>query len=100
VSTPSPDVPRDKLAQVEEENLIEPEEIKHLSNPVEIRQTYIGLIKSARSEISLIIATPNALRRNLQGGIINMLMEAAQEKNVEVKLVIPAYEDQIYAATG
>jgi signal transduction histidine kinase len=84
---------------VEEENLIEPEEIKLLSNPVEIRQTYIDLISSAKSEISLIIATPNALRRNLNSGIINMLRDAAEEKNVQVNLVIPAYEDQIYAAT-
>ena len=97
--TPLSDVSPHKLAQVEEENLIEPEEIKLLSNPVEIRQTYIDLISSAKSEISLIIATPNALRRNLNSGIINMLRDAAEEKNVQVNLVIPAYEDQIYAAT-
>jgi hypothetical protein len=99
LSSPSPDVWRDKIAQVEGENVIEPEEIKILTNPTEIRQIYIDLINSAKSEISLIIATPNALRRNLTGGIINMLRVAAQEKNVKVNLVIPAYEDQIYTVT-
>jgi two-component system, OmpR family, sensor histidine kinase VicK len=94
-----PDVYREKLAQVGEENVIEPEEMKILSDPIEIRQTYFNLIKSAKSEISLIIATPNALRRNLSGGIINSLRDAAEERNVKVYLVIPAYEDQIYAAT-
>ena len=69
-----------------------------MTNPVEIRQQYINLIKSAKSEISLIIATPNALRRNLNGGIINMLRDAAEKKNVKINLIIPAYEDQIYKA--
>ena len=96
-----PDASREKLAQVgvAEENVIEPEEMKILTDPIEIRQTYYNLIKSAKSEISLIIATPNALRRNLSGGIIEALREAAQERNVKVNLVIPAYEDQIYSAT-
>jgi len=96
-----PDASREKLAQVgvAEENVIEPEEMKILSDPIEIRQTYFNLIKTAKSEISLIIATPNALRRNLSGGIIDALRDAAQERNVKVNLVIPAYEDQIYAAT-
>jgi two-component system, OmpR family, sensor histidine kinase VicK len=99
LSSPSPDVWRHKIAQVEGENVIESEEIKILTNPTEIRQIYVDLINSAKSEISLIIATPNALRRNLTGGIIDMLRVAAQKRNVKVNLVIPAYEDQIYTVT-
>jgi len=71
---------------------VDPEEIKVLSDPYEIRNTYLNLIKSAVSEISLIIATPNALQRNYKGGIISMLIEASEKRNVNVNLVIPTYE--------
>lgn len=72
---------------------IEPEEVKVLSDPVEIRKTYLSLIESAKSEISLIIATPKALQRNYKGGIISMLIEASEKRNVTVNLVIPTYDN-------
>ena len=72
---------------------IDPEEVKVLSNPVEIRKTYLNLIESAKSDISLIIATPKALQRNYRGGIISMLIEASKKRNVTVNLVIPTYEN-------
>ena len=72
---------------------VEPEEVKVLSDPIEIRKTYLSLIESAKSEISLIIATPNALQRNYKGGIISMLIEASEKRNVTVNLVIPTYDN-------
>jgi hypothetical protein len=93
------DTHQDELARADQAELIESEDIRVLSDPYEIRQRYLGLIESAKSEISLIIATPNALRRNLTGGMIDRLREAATKRNVKVNLVIPAEEDQIYAAT-
>jgi two-component system, OmpR family, sensor histidine kinase VicK len=71
---------------------VDPEEIKVLSDPYEIRETYLNLINSAVSEISLIIATPNALQRNYKGGIISMLIDASEKRNVNVNLVIPTYD--------
>ena len=67
------------------------EEIKVLYDPNEIRTTYINLINSAKIEISLIIATPNALQRNYTGGIINLLITASEKRNVNVNLIIPTY---------
>ncbi|HEY7776985.1 MAG TPA: hypothetical protein VIA09_00460, partial [Nitrososphaeraceae archaeon] len=72
---------------------VEPEEVKVLSDPVEIRNTYLNLIESAKSEISLIIATPNALQRNYKGGIISKLIEASEKRNVTVNLMIPTYDN-------
>lgn len=77
---------------------VQPEEFKVLSNPVEIRHWYINLINSAKLEISLIIATPNALRRNLSGGMINLLKDAADKREVKIRLIVPAEEDQIHKA--
>ena len=96
MSAPPLESKHDKVTEVED--VIEPGDIQILSNSVEIRQQYINLINSAKSEISLIIATPNALRRNLNGGIINMLRDAAEKKDVKINLIIPAYEDQIHKA--
>ncbi|HSA73782.1 MAG TPA: HAMP domain-containing sensor histidine kinase [Nitrososphaeraceae archaeon] len=83
-------IQHDKMSSLEVG--VDPEEIKVLSDPHEIRKTYLNLIKSAVSEISLIIATPNALQRNYKGGIISMLIEASEKRNVSVNLVIPTYE--------
>ena len=96
MSAPPLESKHDKVTEVEDVN--ESRDIQILTNTVEIRQQYINLINSAKFEISLIIATPNALRRNLNGGIINMLRDAAEKKNVKINLIIPAYEDQIHKA--
>ena len=96
MSAPPLESKHDKVTEVE--HVTESGDIQILTNSVEIRQQYINLINSAKSEISLIIATPNALRRNLNGGIINMLRDAAEKKNVKINLIIPAYEDQIHKA--
>lgn len=83
-------IQHDKMSSLEVG--VDPEEIKVLSDPYEIRKTYLNLINSAVSDISLIIATPNALQRNYKGGIISMLIEASEKRNVNVNLVIPTYE--------
>lgn len=67
---------QDKISSVEAG--VDPDQVKVLSNPMEIWNTYIDLINSA-NEISLIIATPNALQRNYKAGIIHMLTEAAEK---------------------
>ena len=82
---------RDRISSLELG--VEPEEVKVLSDPVEIRRTYANLINSANFEISLIIATKNALQRNYRGGIITLLAEAAKKRNVNVNLIIPTYEN-------
>ena len=96
MSAPPLESKHDKFTEMED--VIEPEGIQILTNPVEIRQQYINLINSAKFEISLIIATPNALRRNLSGGIINMLIDAAEKRDIKMNLIIPALEDQIHKA--
>ncbi len=73
---------------------IESGEIKILENPEEIQQLYLNLIQSASSEISLIVATPNALLRQHKIGLTDLVKEAAIEKNVQVNLAIPRVETQ------
>jgi two-component system, OmpR family, sensor histidine kinase VicK len=84
-------IQHDKISSLEVG--VDPEEVKVLSDPSEIRRTYLNLINSANSEISLIIATPKALERNYRGGIISMLIDASEKKNINVNLVIPTYNN-------
>jgi signal transduction histidine kinase len=84
-------IQHDKISSIEVG--VDPGEVKVISDPHEIRTTYLNLVKSANSEISLIIATPKALQRNYRGGIISMLIEASEKRNVNVNLVIPTYEN-------
>lgn len=72
---------------------VDVEEVRVLSDPFEIRKTYLSLIDSAKSEISLIIATPNAFHRNYKGGIINRLIVASEKRNVNVNLIIPTHDN-------
>jgi two-component system sensor histidine kinase VicK len=82
---------QDKISSVEAG--VDPDQVKVLSNPMEIWNTYIDLINSANFEISLIIATPNALQRNYKAGIIHMLTEAAEKRNVNVNLIVPTNDN-------
>jgi len=72
---------------------LEPEEVKVISDASEVRRAYFNLIESAKFEISLIIATPNALKRNYKEGIISNLIEASEKRNVNVYLAIPTYDN-------
>ena len=84
-------IQHDKMSSLEVG--VDPEEIKVLSDPHEIRKTYLNLINSAVSDISLIIATPNALQRNYKGGIISMLIEASDD-NIGRHFAGPAWESR------
>jgi len=72
---------------------LEAEEVKIISDASQVREAYFNLIESARFEISLIIATPNALKRNYKEGIISKLIEASETRNVNVYLAIPTYDN-------
>jgi two-component system sensor histidine kinase VicK len=71
----------------------ESEEVKIISDASEVRKAYFNLIESAEFEISLIIATPNALKRNYKEGIISKLIEASEKRNVNVYLAMPTYDN-------
>jgi two-component system, OmpR family, sensor histidine kinase VicK len=83
----------DRILEIEEG--VEPEEIRILSDTREVHRLYVDLIKSALSEISIIIATPNALHRARKIGIIDLLFQAADERKIKVNMIIPNYEEGV-----
>lgn len=83
----------DRILEIQEG--VELEEIRILSDPRAVHRLYVELINSALSEISIIIATPNALHRAQKIGIINLLVQAAVERKVNVNVIVPNYEEEV-----
>jgi signal transduction histidine kinase len=83
----------DRILEIQEG--VEPEEIRILSDPREVHRLYAELLDLAMSEISIIFATPNALHRAQKLGIIELLIRAAKERKIKVKVIIPSYQEEV-----
>lgn len=83
----------DRILEIQEG--VELEEIRILSDPRAVHRLYVELINSALSEISIIIATPNALHRAQKIGIIDLLVQTAVERKVNVNVIVPNYEEEV-----
>ena len=57
--------------------------------PHKIQELFIKLVKSAKEEVSLVLPTTNAFFREERLGIIQMLKEAALDRNVSVRILTP-----------
>jgi two-component system sensor histidine kinase VicK len=69
---------------------IDPVKTELIQNPQRTLDLFLNLIKSARHEILLIIPTVNAFLREERIGAIELLKQAAKERNVKVKIVGPS----------
>jgi two-component system sensor histidine kinase VicK len=69
---------------------IDPVNTELIQNPQRTLDLFLNLIKSARHEILLIIPTVNAFLREERIGAIELLKQAAKERNVKVKIVGPS----------
>ena len=61
-----------------------------IQNPKETLELFLNLIKSAKSEILLIIPTINAFLREERIGAIELLKQATIERNVTVRIIGPS----------
>jgi signal transduction histidine kinase len=71
-----------------------------IQKPRETLELFLSLIESAKNEILLIIPTINAFLREEQIGAIELLKQAAIERNVKVRIIGPSnkiIEDEILA---
>ncbi|HZA07762.1 MAG TPA: HAMP domain-containing sensor histidine kinase, partial [Nitrososphaeraceae archaeon] len=77
----------DKIKEIEQG--IKPDVIETIKDPIQIRKLYLDLIKSAKNELMLIIPTSNAIHRQANIGIPNMLNKIGIGNNVNVRLLAP-----------
>ncbi|MDQ3837669.1 MAG: ATP-binding protein [Thermoproteota archaeon] len=68
---------------------IELEKTHVIQDPQAIQKLFTDLVKSAQHEVLLILPTVNAFLREHRIGIIQLLMHAAKERSVNVKILTP-----------
>jgi two-component system, OmpR family, sensor histidine kinase VicK len=65
-------------------------DIKMIEHSAIAQDRYLNAIKSAKTEIMLILPTINTYYREKRIGILSLSKEAAQKKHVRVKILLPA----------
>ena len=64
-----------------------------IQSPKKILELFINMIKSAKSEILLMLPTINAFLREERIGAIELLKQSAAEHNVNVRIITPSNDD-------
>ena len=77
-----------KIREIEEG--IDLGETKIIQSPEKILDLFIHLIKSAKSEILLMLPTINAFLREERIGVIELLKKSATENDVNVRIITPS----------
>ena len=88
-------IPADiRIREIEEG--IKPNVLETITDPFEIKQEYLNLIKSATNEIMLIIPTENAIRRHANIGVFESLRsiisktkeEKKSNENIKIRILV------------
>ena len=72
---------------------ITPDTIEVIRDHFRITELYLDLVKNAQSEIMLILPTVNALTRQVKINAIFFIHEAARQRNVKVRILMPLLSD-------
>ena len=76
-----------KIREIEEG--VELEKTHVIQDPQSIQKLFIDMVKSAQYKILLILPTVNAFLREERLGIIDLLIQAATERGVNVRILTP-----------
>jgi two-component system, OmpR family, sensor histidine kinase VicK len=76
-----------KLSEIEEG--VEVEKTHVIQDPQSIQKLFVDMIKTAQQEVFLILPTVNAFLREHRIGIIQLLMRAAKERSLKVRILTP-----------
>src|SRR5437870_1840412 len=80
---------KDRIEDVEQGNL---GDIEVIPNSARAKELYLNLVKSANEEVLLIFPTTNAFIRQHEMGVVQLAKEAAQQRNVKVRMLMPKHE--------
>jgi two-component system sensor histidine kinase VicK len=76
-----------RIKEIEEG--VELEKTHVIQDPQSIQKLFVDLVRSAQCEVLLILPTVNAFLREHHMGIIELLMQAAREHSVNVRILTP-----------
>jgi two-component system sensor histidine kinase VicK len=77
-----------KITEIEEG--IKPDVIEVISNAARAKELYMDSVRCSNEEVMLILPTANALLRHERMGVIQLSEEAAKQRNVKVRILVPA----------
>jgi hypothetical protein len=80
---------KDRIEDVEQGNI---GDIEVIPNSARAKELYLNLLKSANEEVLLIFPTTNAFLRQHKMGVVQIAKEAAQQRNVKVRMLMPKHE--------
>jgi two-component system, OmpR family, sensor histidine kinase VicK len=89
-----------RIKEIEEG--IKPNILETITDPNEIKNMYLNLIKSATNEIMLIIPTPNAIRLQTDIGILQLLKDLTSannnnSENIHIRILTSHINDHYFA---
>ncbi len=89
-----------RIKEIEEG--IKPNILETITDPNEIKNMYLNLIKSATTEIMLIIPTPNAIRLQSDIGILQLLKDLTSannnsSENIHIRILTSHINDHYFA---
>ena len=73
-----------------EEGIAEETDIEIIPNPKKGIDKAWKIVKSAKKEILIVYSTPNAFRRQLEMGGVELLKEILEKNNAKVRILVPA----------
>ena len=76
-----------RIREIEEDTILGVTEVVRV--PSKIQALFINLIKSVKEEVFLVLPTINAFYREERLGIIQLLQEAALDRNINVRILTP-----------
>ncbi|HKG87357.1 MAG TPA: ATP-binding protein [Nitrososphaeraceae archaeon] len=76
-----------KISEIEEG--VELEKTHVIQDPQRIQKLFVDMVKSAQHEVLLILPTVNAFLREYRMGIIQLLMQVARDRSVNVGILTP-----------
>jgi hypothetical protein len=63
--------------------------VETITDPYEIQKLGFELIKKAEEEILILFSTANAFRRQVKAGALALLKEAASQRSVKIRILVP-----------
>ena len=82
----------DKIREIE--GGIKPEVIETIREPQITQERVFELLNSAKKEILIIFSTSNAFQRQEKAGVVDLLIELAKSRNVEIRILSP-FDDYV-----
>jgi two-component system, OmpR family, sensor histidine kinase VicK len=79
--------PAQRIKEIEEG--LDQEVIEPIEKAATVQELYCNMLKSAKSEIMIIFPTVNSFSRQEKIGAIRLAQEAAKERNVKVRILLP-----------